>query len=234
MKKWYILLAILAIAAGVGVAIYFSNSSNQNNNNNSYNASRTNYNENNQNIYNTNMNNISNDLSSNITDTENNDNKKEEQKNTPSKKLLTSYTTKIYTKESDRQNNVSIACSTLNDTTVKNGDTFSFSHTVGKATTKKGYEKADVFVNGDKIQALGGGLCQVSSTLYNAVLKASDLKVTERHSHSNDVPYVPDGKDAAVSYGTYDFKFINKTGNDIVIEAKNTKNKVTIKIYELR
>lgn len=234
MKKWYILLAFLAIAAGVGVAIYFSNSSNQNNNNNSYNASRTNYNENNQNIYNTNMNDISNDLSSNITDTENNDNKKEEQKNTPSKKLLTSYTTKIYTKESDRQNNVSIACSTLNDTTVKNGDTFSFSHTVGKATTKKGYEKADVFVNGDKIQALGGGLCQVSSTLYNAVLKSSNLKVTERHSHSNDVPYVPDGKDAAVSYGTYDFKFVNKTGNDIVIEAKNTKNKVTIKIYELK
>lgn len=234
MKKWYILLAILAIAAGIGIAIYFSNSSNQNNSNNSYNASRTNYNENSQNVYNTNINDVSNDLSSNITTTENNDNKKEEKKNTPSKKLLTSYTTKIYTKESDRQNNVSIACSTLNDTTVKNGDTFSFSHTVGKATTKKGYEKADVFVDGDKIQALGGGLCQVSSTLYNAVLKASDLKVTERHSHSNDVPYVPDGKDAAVSYGTYDFKFINKTGNDIVIEAKNTKNKVTIKIYELK
>ena len=126
-----------------------------------------------------------------------------------------------------------MACSTLNDTTVENGKTFSFTSTVGKATSGKGYKKADVFKNGDVIEALGGGLCQVSTTLYNAVLKVSDIKVTERHSHSNKVPYISSGKDAAVSYGTYDLKFVNNTGNTIKIQASNTKNNVTIKILKL-
>lgn len=124
---------------------------------------------------------------------------------------IASFSTKIYTKDSERQNNVSITCNSLNDTIVENGKTFSFCNTVGKATSSKGYQKADVFKNGEKIKALGGGNCQVSSTLYNAVLKISNLKVTERHAHSNDVPYVKKGKDAAVSYGTYDFKFVNNT-----------------------
>ena len=62
-----------------------------------------------------------------------------------------------------------------------------------------------------KQKVFGGGNCQVSSTLYNAVLAVSSLSITERHEHSNDVPYVKDGKDAAVAYGSYDFKFINNT-----------------------
>ena len=83
------------------------------------------------------------------------------------------------------------------------------------------------------IEALGGGLCQVSTTLYNAVLKVPELKVTERHPHSNKVPYIKSGKDAAVSFGAQDFKFINNTGNTIKIKASNTKNNVTIKILKL-
>ena len=86
---------------------------------------------------------------------------------------------------------------------------------------------------GDVIEALGGGLCQVSTTLYNAVLKIPKLKVTERHPHSNKVPYIKSGKDAAVSYGTQDFKFINNTGNTIKIKASNTKNNVTVKLFKL-
>ena len=113
---------------------------------------------------------------------------------------ISEFTTKIYTKDSERQNNISITCSTLNDTIVENGDTFSFCNTVGKATSSKGYEKADVFKDGEVVQALGGGNCQVSATLYNAILKVPNLTVTERHEHSNSVPYVSKGKDAAVSY----------------------------------
>ena len=124
---------------------------------------------------------------------------------------IASFSTKIYTKDSQRQNNVSITCNSLNDTVVENGKTFSFCGTVGKATSSKGYKKADVFKNGEKVKALGGGNCQVSTTLYNAVLKIPELKVTERHSHSNSVPYIQEGKDAAVAYGSYDFKFINNT-----------------------
>ncbi|MBR0428071.1 MAG: VanW family protein [Clostridia bacterium] len=162
-------------------------------------------------------------------------NKDDTQNNKKSSKEteIASFSTKIYTKDSGRQNNLTIACSTLNDTTVENGKTFSFSKTVGKATSGKGYKKADVFRNGDVIEALGGGLCQVSTTLYNAVLKVPELKVTERHPHSNKVPYIKSGKDAAVSFGAQDFKFVNNTGNTIKIKASNTKNNVTIKILKL-
>lgn len=147
---------------------------------------------------------------------------------------ISTFTTKIYTKDSGRQHNLTLACSALNDTIVENGKTFSFSNTVGKATSKKGYKKADVFKNGDVIEALGGGLCQVSTTLYNAVLKIPNTKVIERHSHSNKVPYIKSGRDAAVSYGTYDFKFVNNTGNSLKIKASNTKNNVTVKIMTIK
>lgn len=85
-----------------------------------------------------------------------------------------------------------------------------------------------------KQKDFGGGNCQVSSTLYNAVLAVSSLKVTERHEHSNDVPYVKDGKDAAVAYGIYDFKFINNTGYDIKIKASTDGLNVTISINSIK
>ena len=85
-----------------------------------------------------------------------------------------------------------------------------------------------------KQKDFGGGNCQVSSTLYNAVLEVPSLKVTERHEHSNDVPYVKDGKDAAVAYGSYDFKFVNNTGNDIKIKALTDNSNVTITINSLK
>ena len=78
-----------------------------------------------------------------------------------------------------------------------------------------------------------GGNCQVSSTLYNAVLAVSSLVVTERHEHSNKVPYIKSGKDAAVAYGSYDLKFRNNTGNDIRIEASATANNVSINLYKI-
>lgn len=83
-------------------------------------------------------------------------------------------------------------------------------------------------------RAFGGGNCQVSSTLYNAVLATPNLDVTERHEHSNNVPYVQKGKDAAVAYGGYDFKFTNNTGNDIKINCSTDGQSVTTTIIALK
>ena len=146
---------------------------------------------------------------------------------------LASFSTKIYTKDSNRQNNISITCSRLNDLDIANGETFSFCNTVGRSSPNKGYKKADIFANGKKIKGYGGGNCQISTTLYNAVLAVPSLQVTERHEHSNKVSYIQNGKDAAVSFGSYDFKFVNNTGNNIRIKAINSPDEVTIKIIKL-
>ena len=172
------------------------------------------------------------DNSSRFQNTSNENNS--EQSASPIETEIASFTTKIYTKDSDRQNNISITCSSLNDTTIENGQTFSFCNTVGKATSSKGYKKADVIVDKQVTQALGGGNCQVSSTLYNAILKVSDFKVTERHPHGKKVNYVPEGKDAAVSYGSKDLKFVNNTSNTIKIYASTDNKKVSIKIVSVK
>ena len=242
-KKYIIGVFFLVAVIACFIAFLYNNTKNDNSKIGEveYNATRTSQNLLDENVSNTD-NTITNDFSTNNTSNEinvnentNNKNSANNEKNETTKKEteIASFTTKIYTKDSGRQNNLTLACSALNDTTVENGKTFSFSKTVGKATSSKGYKKADVFRNGDVIEALGGGLCQVSTTLYNAVLKIPELKVTERHPHSNKVPYIKSGKDAAVSYGAQDFKFINNTGNTIKIKASNTKNNVNVKLFKL-
>lgn len=153
----------------------------------------------------------------------------------PIEEQIATFSTKIYSQDAARQNNIAITCKTLNDTTVKNGATFSFCNTVGPSTTSKGYQKADIFDNnGKKKKGLGGGNCQISTTLYNAILAVPSLKVTERHAHSNNVPYIEKGKDAAVAYGSYDLKFVNNTGNDIKITAQSSSTAVTVSIIALK
>lgn len=146
---------------------------------------------------------------------------------------IATFSTKIHNKDPKRQNNVTITCNTLNSKKISAGEIFSFCDIVGKATIEKGYQEADIFVNGEKKQGLGGGNCQVSTTLYNAVLQVPELEVLERHQHSAHVPYIKDGKDAAVSYGAYDFKFKNNTANTIKIEMENTANDITAKILKI-
>ena len=80
---------------------------------------------------------------------------------------------------------------------------------------------------------MGGGNCQISSTLYNAVLTVPDFKVVERHEHGRDVSYVPDGKDAAVSYGSIDFKFKNNTGNNIKLYFSTDDVTLSVRIVKL-
>lgn len=155
----------------------------------------------------------------------------EPQQNQPQEEIITSFSTKIYNKESERQNNIQLTCNTLDSTIVRNGSTFSFCDTIGQSTSAKGYQEADIFdKDGNKKKGLGGGNCQVSTTLYNAVLQVPNLVVTERHEHSNKVPYISKGKDAAIAYGSYDLKFKNNTGYDIMIktEANNTNVIITL------
>lgn len=146
---------------------------------------------------------------------------------------IAQFSTKVYSKDPERQNNIGITCKTLSSKEVKPGETFSFCDTVGKATTEKGYQEADIYVDGKKEQGLGGGNCQVSTTLYNAVLQIPELKVVERHQHSGHVPYIQEGKDAAVSYGAYDFKFKNNTNNVIKIVMENTVDTITSKLIKI-
>lgn len=79
-------------------------------------------------------------------------------------------------------------------------------------------------------KVLADGNCQLSSTLYNAVLAVPSLSVTERHAHSNYVPYIQKGKDAAVAYGSYDFKFVNNSGNDIIIHCSSNGSTVDVSL----
>ena len=236
-SKW-IFISILISLILIGVAIYFY--SNNTNDENNYNSQRTSINEEdkNNNIKQENSqtsNNSVNDTDVNITTNKNNGSSNETV-NTPTAEVtIASFSTKIYSKDSARQNNIRITCNTLNNTIVDTGNTFSFCNTVGQATSSKGYQKADIFdKNGKKKKGLGGGNCQISSTLYNTVLQVPSLVVTERHEHSNNVPYVPKGKDAAVAYGSYDFKFRNNSNNSIKILASTDGNYVYTSLVELK
>lgn len=239
VKKSFIILFILILIGILSFFVYkYFINNNSNSRNNNYSSSKLiSTNNTNTNIESTNNNTLNNSFNNTINNYTNtsNLNTNNEQANPPQPKEeeISSFTTKIYTKDSERQNNISITCSSLNDTIVKKGETFSFCNTVGKATSSKGYQKADVFQDGKVVQALGGGNCQISTTLYNAVLNTSNLNVTERHSHSNSVPYIESGKDAAVAYGSYDFKFVNNNDFDIKIKAENTKNEVSIKLLKI-
>ena len=146
---------------------------------------------------------------------------------------IATFSTKIYNKDEERQNNIGITCRTLSTKEVKPGEIFSFCDTIGKSTSAKGYQEADIYVDGKKEKGLGGGNCQVSTTLYNAVLKVPELEVLERHKHSGHVPYIQEGRDAAVSYGAYDFKFKNNSNNVIKIVMENTADNITAKLIKI-
>lgn len=177
-----------------------SANSNELNQNNSLSNSNQNLNTQDDSIKNVNQN-LENKINENVTNKNLGNSQDNTSKTKNSDELISTFSTKIYTKESERQTNVTLTCNSLNNTIVKNGSTFSFCNTLGPATASQGYKKADVFDQNGSIQkGLGGGKCQVSSTLYNAILKVPNLVVTERHQHSNKVPYVEKGKDAAVAY----------------------------------
>lgn len=104
---------------------------------------------------------------------------------------------------------------------------------LGPSTVEEGYQEAPVIINGKTQQALGGGNCQVSSTLYNAILAVEGLEVTERNPHGKNVGYVPEGKDATISYGSLDFKFKNNLSTPIKLYFSNDEEIITAKIVSI-
>ncbi|PLR84611.1 hypothetical protein CVD25_00815 [Bacillus canaveralius] len=140
------------------------------------------------------------------------------------------YQTYFNSNNKNRAHNISLAVEALNNHILFPGEMFSFNHVVGKRTTKRGYLKARVIVKGEFSEGIGGGICQVSSTLFNAVDKAG-MEIVQRYSHSRRVPYVPPGRDATVSWYGPDFQFKNKYNQPILIRAKAQGGTVVIKIY---
>lgn len=145
-------------------------------------------------------------------------------------KTLASYTTNFDASNTNRSTNVRLATKAINGKIVKPGKTFSFNGTVGERTAAAGYKPAIIFVGGKQENGLGGGVCQVSSTLFNAVLM-SNLKIAERHYHSAKISYVPLGRDATVAYGSKDFKFTNNLNTPIkIVTSYNSSGSITMKI----
>lgn len=142
---------------------------------------------------------------------------------------IATYTTTA-TNNKGRNQNLKLATQAINGTIVNPGQEFSFNETTGPRSTEKGYQPASAYLNGEVVQEPGGGVCQVSSTLYNAVVFAG-LKSTERHAHSYEPSYVTPGEDAAVSYGGPDFKFVNNSDYPIAIKASFSDQKVTCSVY---
>ena len=135
------------------------------------------------------------------------------------------------TKNANRNTNIKKACQYMNGTKLAPGKEFSFNKTVGKRTKERGFREAHVIAGGQYEMGLGGGICQVSTTLYNAVICAG-LTVTERHWHAFPSTYIDLGKDATVDWGVYDFKFKNTTDDDIYIVSWWSKDRIChVEIY---
>jgi vancomycin resistance protein YoaR len=145
------------------------------------------------------------------------------------KKLIGRYASVIQGSP-ERIKNIQVAASGIHNTLVWPGEQFSFNETTGPRTVERGYLPAPIIINGGFELGLGGGVCQVSSTLYNAALGAK-LKVTERSAHSKSVHYVPEGKDATVDYGAIDLKFLNNREQAVIVRMYVGGGQVVAEIW---
>lgn len=145
-------------------------------------------------------------------------------------KRIGQYVTYFNAYNKKRSHNISLAAEAINNHVVFPGETFSFNEVVGKRTENKGYMRAPIIVRGELSEGVGGGICQVSSTLFNAIDNAG-VKIVQRYSHSRRVPYVPPGRDATVSWYGPDFRFENRYNQPILIRAKSYPGSVVVTIY---
>ena len=138
----------------------------------------------------------------------------------PVQTLISSYTT-AYDPKQTRAVNIALSVSIIDGTVVQPGQEFSFSNTVGPRTTENGFVEAPTFVSGKTVLGIGGGICQVSSTMYAAMLRGG-IQATERYPHSKPVSYIPEGMDATIAAGQKDLKFVNTYKYPITIGASVT------------
>lgn len=224
MKKCFLIIISIIVLISIGFFI-FKTPQNSNNYSSNYTAEKTSTFNESESKDDSSYNNISNNEISTSSDKSSDKNDTE---------TIAKFSTKLPNDTKERYSNIKLACKTLDGTIVKSGDTFSLWNTLGCPTKEKGYKKAKAFTSDGEIkQSYGGGICQVSTTIYNALLKIDEIKITERHEHSRDVVYIKDGKDAAVSYKSADLKFKNNADYDIKLKASVKNNKVIIKIEKL-
>lgn len=146
---------------------------------------------------------------------------------------ISSFPTKYDASNTNRSGNLKIAADKINGTVLMPDEEFSFNEVVGKRTIEDGYRNAKIYENGQVVDGLAGGICQISSTLYNAVLLAN-LQITERRNHSFTTSYVSPGRDATVVYGVQDFKFKNSRKYPIKIRATVANGIVEFKINGIK
>lgn len=146
---------------------------------------------------------------------------------------LSTFTTNYGTSDVNRNTNIALAAKSINSVVLMPGETFSYNDLIGECSTRTGYKAATIYMNGELSTGIGGGICQVSTTLYNAVLRAN-LEIVERKNHSLGVTYVPSGQDAMVSIGSQDFKFKNNRDYPIKVVAFVGTGSITCQIHGLK
>lgn len=178
-EKKLIIIILIVILCCIGFLFYKSNSKNNSNYSSNYTAQKTS----------SSNNSISNESDNNSNNTKNNE--KSETKKDNQNKVIGDFSTKLPKDTKARYSNIKLACETLDCTIVKSGSTFSLWNTLGCPTKEKGYKKAKAFTSDGKVKkSYGGWICQVSTTIYNALLEVDNIKITERHKYSRDVIYI--------------------------------------------
>lgn len=140
------------------------------------------------------------------------------------------YVTYFNARNRNRAHNIAMSAKAIDSRVVFPGEKFSFNRTVGIRSVERGYLRAPIIVRGELAEGIGGGICQVSSTLYNAVDRAG-LKILERYSHSRHVPYVRPGRDATVSWNGPDFVFQNPYGQPVLIRTFAGPGRIMVAVY---
>jgi vancomycin resistance protein YoaR len=148
--------------------------------------------------------------------------------------VLSEYTSTYIEYDYNRTTNVRLASKAIDGSIILPGERFSFNEIVGPRTKERGYLPAPIFAGADTKDELGGGICQVSSTIYVATLHTINIKQIERGAHSKKVTYVPEGWDATIYWGLTDYKFENNTGYPIKITIECKNGKLTVKLLGVK
>lgn len=152
-----------------------------------------------------------------------------EQPQAPEQEVIGEYQAISQSEDAGRSENIRLATEAIDGTVIEPGGTFSFNETVGNTSAERGYKEAAVIRNGEVAQGDGGGVCQVSTALYIAAVKA-DLEIVERHPHSVPSDYAPIGLDATIVYGSFDLQLKNNTDHPMTIHAKAVGQTVDVSI----
>ena len=144
--------------------------------------------------------------------------------------LRAEFSTDYSKSTAERKHNVALAAKSLDNAFIDVNGEFSFNSVVGARTERRGYKSAKIIVKGEFVDGVGGGVCQVSTTLYNAAIRAG-LNITEAHAHSLAVSYVKPSCDAMVNSGSADLRFINRTHNPVIIRTFANGKTLTVRIF---